>query len=66
MKDDLEIHEIFRAIPLYILSFELKLLIQSLKVSLHIAYTLLYLVILIRLIAKGFYRDIEEDDEDKS
>ena len=27
MEDDLEIHEIFRAIPLYILSFQLELLI---------------------------------------
>lgn len=54
MEDDLEIHEIFRTVPLDILSFQLELLIQILEIGLDITYALLYLIVLIRLVAEGF------------
>lgn len=54
MEDDLEIHEVFRAVPLDILSFQLELLIQILEIGLHITYALLDLIVLIRLVAEGF------------
>ena len=55
MEDYLQVHEILGTIPFYVHIIGLKLLIQLLKISLHLLYRLFYLVIVVGSIAKCFY-----------